>query len=397
MEVGIIGKPSSGKSTFFKAATLAEVEISSRPFTTIKPNHAVGFVKVDCVDKEFNIQCNPREGYCVNGIRFVPIDLIDVAGIIEGAHEGRGLGLQFLNDLNQADVLIHIVDISGSTNEKGELVPPLTHDPIKDVLFLEKEIDYWFLSVVKKGWDKFTRTIRGENQNIKQAIAKQLSGLKVTEEIAEEAIKELKLTHHPTEWSEDDLFALATQLRKKTKPIIIAANKIDVEGAEFNLHKMKQEFPDLTIVPCSAEAELALREAAKNKLIEYTPGTSSFKMISGKITDNQRHALEFMRENVLEKFGSTGVQDILDKTIFDFLKYIAVFPGGLNNLKDKDGRYIPDCFLLKEGSTALDFAFRLHTDIGKNFIKAINVKKKLAVGKDYLLKHRDVIEIKTSA
>ena len=55
MLIGIVGKPSSGKSTFFKASTLAEVEIANYPFTTIKPNHGTGFVKVDCVDKEFNV------------------------------------------------------------------------------------------------------------------------------------------------------------------------------------------------------------------------------------------------------------------------------------------------------------------------------------------------------
>ena len=86
----------------------------------------------------------------------------------------------------------------------------------------------------------------------------------------------------------------------------------------------------------------------------------------------------------------------MNTTVFDFLKYIAVFPGGLNNLQDKDGRYIPDCFLIKGGSTALDFAYRIHTDIGNNFVKAIDVKKKIAVSKDHVLKHRDVIEIKTS-
>ena len=251
MEVGIVGKPSSGKSTFFKAATLAEVEISPRPFTTIKPNHAVGFVKVDCVDKEFKVQCNPREGYCIKGSRFVPVDLIDVAGIIEGAHLGKGLGLSFLNDLNQADALVHIVDVSGSTNEKGELVPPLSYDPIKDVNFLEKEIDMWFLSILNKGWEKFVRTIGKDNQNIKKAIAKQLSGLRVTEDIAEDAIKKLNLTHHPIEWSKEDLFELARELRRKTKPILIAANKIDIEGAKFNLHKMQKEFPELTIIPSS--------------------------------------------------------------------------------------------------------------------------------------------------
>ena len=279
MLIGIIGKPSAGKSTYFKAATLAEVEISSRPFTTIKPNHAIGYVNVDCVDKEFHVQCNPREGYCINGHRFVPVDLIDVAGIIEGAHEGKGLGLSFLNDLNQADVLIHIVDISGSTNEKGELVPPLSYNPLHDVTFLEKEIDYWFLSILTKGWERFARTIGNDNQNIKRSIAKQLSGLRVTEELAEEAIKTLKLVHHPLQWSKDDLFSLARELRRKTKPMVIAANKIDVEGAMLNFHRMQEAFPELTIIPCSAESELALKEAAKHGLIEYISGSDDFTLL----------------------------------------------------------------------------------------------------------------------
>src|SRR3989338_7459591 len=109
MLVGVVGKANVGKSTFFKAATLADVEIANYPFATIKPNHGVGFVKIDCIDKEFNIQCNPREGYCVSGYRFVPVNMIDVAGLVPGAHEGKGMGNQFLDDLNQADVLIHVV------------------------------------------------------------------------------------------------------------------------------------------------------------------------------------------------------------------------------------------------------------------------------------------------
>lgn len=393
----MFGKPSSGKSTFFKGATLAEVEISSRPFTTIKPNHAVGFVKVECVDREFDVQCNPREGYCIDGNRFVPVDLIDVAGLVEDAHQGKGLGLSFLNDLNQADVLIHIIDISGSTNEKGEQVSPLSYDPIKDVKFLEKEIDMWFFGILNRGWEKFTRTVGKDNQDIKKAIAKQLSGLKVDEEIAGEAIKKLKLVHHPVEWSKDDLHGLATELRKKTKPMLIAANKVDVEGAKFNLDKMNEEFPDLTIIPCSAESELALKEAGKKGLIEYVPGGNSFKILNEeKLDDKQKKALEFIKKSVLDEYGGTGVQEVLDRTVFDFLRYIAVFPGGVNNLQDKDGRYIPDCHLMRKGSTALDFAFKIHSDIGNNFIKAIDVKKKIAVSKDHILKHRDVIEIKTS-
>src|SRR3970040_2190760 len=118
MLIGLVGKPSSGKSTFFKAATLAEVDIAPYPFTTIKPNHGVGYVKVDCIDKEMGVQCQPAHGFCLKGQRFVPVELMDVAGLVPGASEGKGLGNQFLDDLNQADVLIHIIDIAGSTNEK---------------------------------------------------------------------------------------------------------------------------------------------------------------------------------------------------------------------------------------------------------------------------------------
>ena len=111
MLIGLVGKPSVGKSTFFKAATLAEVEIASYPFTTIKPNHGVGYVKIDCIDKEFNVQCNPNHGFCIDHKRFVPVELMDVAGLVPGASEGKGLGNQFLDDLRQADVFLHIVEI----------------------------------------------------------------------------------------------------------------------------------------------------------------------------------------------------------------------------------------------------------------------------------------------
>ena len=271
MLIGIVGKPSTGKSTFFKAATLAEVAIASHPFTTIKPNHAVGFVRTKCVEGEFKVKCNPRFGYCINENRFVPIDLIDVAGLIQGSHEGKGLGLSFLSDLNQADALIHIIDISGSTNEKGESVKPLSHDPLKDVKFLEYELDMWYLGIMKKGWEKFARTIQQENQNIKKALAKQLSGLRVTEEIVESVIKKLNLSHHPVDWSESDLKSLASELRKLTKPMIIAANKIDVNGSKYNLDRLKEAFPEYHIFHCSADSELALKEATKKKFIEYIP------------------------------------------------------------------------------------------------------------------------------
>lgn len=386
MIIGLVGKPSAGKSTFFKAATLAEVEIANYPFTTIEANKGITYVKVDCVDKEFNTQCNPRFGYCINNKRFVPVEIIDVAGLVPDAHKGKGKGNQFLDDLRQADVLIHVVDISGSLNANGEEVEKGSYDPLKDIEFLEYELDMWYFQILKKGWDKFSRTIQQEKQDIIKALAKQLSGLKVTEEIVEDSVKNLK-GKNPTEWNEQELKDLATELRKKSKPIIIAANKIDVD-TKNNYEQIK----DKLIIPCSAESELALKEAAKHNLIKYIPGEDSFE-ITGKLNEKQEKALNFIKEKILSKYKTTGVQQVLDKAVFDLLKYIAIFPGGVNKLADSDGNVLPDCFLMPPDSTALDFAYRLHTDFGDNFIKAMDVKKKLPVGKDHKLKHLDVIEI----
>ena len=397
MLIGIVGKPSSGKSTFFKASTLAEVEIANYPFTTIKPNHGTGFVKVDCVDKEFNVECNPKFGYCIGGKRFVPVDMLDVAGLVPGAHEGKGMGSEFLNDLNQADALIHIIDISGSTDEKGEEVPTLSYDPANDIRFLETELDMWYLRLIKKGWEDFVKKTVQEKTELHKALVKHLSGLGVTETLVESLLKKLNVDDDMKKWDDGILKGIAIELRKKTKPMIIACNKIDVPGAEKNFEKLKKEFKDDILIPCSAESELALREAAKRDLIDYIPGENEFKIKNEeKINEKQKKALEFIEQNVLKKYHTTGVQEVLDKAVFDLLKYITVFPGGINKLQDQHGNILPDCFLMPQNSTALDFAFKLHTDIGNNFIKAIDVRSKKPVGKDHLLKNRDVIEIATS-
>ena len=397
MLIGIVGKPSCGKSTFFKAQTLANVEIASYPFTTIKPNHGTGYVRIDCVDKEFNTKCNPRFGYCIDSKRFVPVELLDVAGLVPGAHEGKGMGNQFLDDLNQADVLIHIIDIAGSTNEKGEPVPTLTYDPANDIKFLEHELDMWYLRLIEKGWERFARTVNQERTEINKAVAKQLSSFRVTENLMKKVMEKLSLPLDIMKWDRTILLKIATELRKATKPMLIACNKIDVKGADENFKKLKKEFQGHVLVPCSAESELALREAAKHELIRYIPGDSDFEILhEEKLSDKQKAALNFIKTEMLDKYQSTGVQKVLDMAVFELLKYKAIFPGGVNKLEDQHGNRLPDCFLMPEETTALDFAFKLHTDIGNHFVKAIDVKTRRPVGKDYMLKHRDVIEIATS-
>jgi len=398
MLIGIVGKPNCGKSTFFKALTLAEVEIANYPFATIKPNHGIGFIRVKCVCNEFNTQCNPREGFCLHNTRFVPTELLDVAGLVPGAHKGKGMGNQFLTDLNQADALIHVIDCSGSTNEKGESVDKGSYNPENDILFLEEELDQWYLGILNKGWEKFARQVQQEHRDISKSLAKQLSGLGVDEGLSKATINELNLNKDaPSSWTEEELLNLAREFRKKTKPIIIAANKIDVPGALENYKKLKEKFKDHIIIPCSAESELALKEAAKHKLIDYISGTNKFSFLDeSKLSDKQKEALKFIDATILTKIESTGVQQTIEKAVFELLNYITIFPGGANNLEDQHGNVLPDCFLLKQGSTALDFAYHIHSDIGDKFIRAIDIKTKRTIGKEHILNNRDVIEIITA-
>lgn len=393
MLIGLLGKPSCGKSTFFKACTLADVLIAPYPFATIKPNHGIGYVKIDCIDKEFNVKCNPHKGYCINSKRFVPVDLMDVAGLVEGASEGKGLGNEFLNDLSAADAFIHIVDISGETDSGGKETKG--YDPLKDIEMLENELDLWYIGILNKVWKGFARSIQQTKQELHKAVAKQFSGLKVTEDDVKKILIKGKFnTEKPNEWNDEELKNFCHELRHLTKPMIIAANKIDRPDAARNLKKLKDAYPELMIVPCSADSELSLRLANNAGLIEYIPGEKDFKVLKN-LSDKQKDAINLIKKNVLDKYDSTGVQEVLNKTVFELLKYIAIFPAGVAKLADSKGNILPDCFLLPSGSTALDFAFAIHTDLGKNFIKAIDVRTKQAVGKEHKIKHRDGLEIVT--
>ncbi len=392
MLIGLVGKPSVGKSTFFKAATLAEVEIASYPFTTIKANHGVGYVKIECIDKEFKTKCNPNHGFCIKGNRFVPVDLMDVAGLVQGASEGKGLGNKFLDDLRQADVFIHIVDASGTTDAGGKQTSG--YDPCNDVIFLEDELNKWFNNIMIKIWKSFARKAESENKNFSEAVAKQFSGLKVKEEDVKSVLLKMNFTKKPSQWTDTEIMQFSSELRKYSKPMIIAANKCDLGDASKNIKKMQDRFPEYMIYPCSADSELALREASKAELIEYIPGENNFK-ISGKVNDKQKAALDKIKKDVLELYGGTGVQEVLNLAVFEFLKYVAVFPASASKLADSKGNILPDCFLLPPGSTALDFAYFLHTDFGKNFIRAIDARTKKALGKSYVLKNRDALEIIT--
>ena len=382
IEIGIAGKPNAGKSTFFKAATLADAEIANYPFTTIEPNVGIAHVRVKCVCRELGVDC----GKCVDGWRFIPVKLIDVAGLVPGAHKGRGLGNEFLDNLRQSEGIIQVVDSSGSTDEEGNEVGIGEYDPCRDVEFLQEELEMWIFGLLKRGWERNVRRITMEKKDPVRFLAEQLAGLGFKERHVREAMK--AVGYDISSYGDEELKKFAGELRKRRMKTVVAANKADKAPEEL-LKKLVERY---SAVPTSAVFELTLRLAARNGYIKYLPGDGDFEIIK-PLNRKQEKALESIR-SFLKKFGSTGVQEVINRIVFDVLEYIVVYPvEDENKYTDTKGNVLPDAMLVKKGTTARELAYKIHTDIGESFIYAVDARKKMRVGEDYELKNNDVIKI----
>jgi len=394
--VGIVGKPSSGKTSFTNAACMTDFKVGSYPFTTIEANVGVTHVRTPCACRDFDVTDNPQNSICIEGIRLVPIKLIDVAGLVPGAHEGRGMGNQFLDDLNQADVLIHIVDASGALDSEGQEVDVGTHDPVEDVKFLEEEITEWMLAIVTKDWRRITSRVRTEGAKLDELLLAKLSGLQISRGHILKTIRESGLTAGSADkWSDEDIKQFVSILRRVAKPIIIAANKIDRPNSDENLRRLKEALPDTLVIPVSALAEKALKDLESKGVIKYIPGDDDFELLqSDSLKENELAQLEKIKIDILKKYGGSGVQNILNKAVFEFLDMITVYPvHDANALTDSDGNVLPDVFLVPNGTTAKEFAGIIHTDLMESFIHAIDARTKMRISDKHVLKDHDVIKI----
>lgn len=398
--IGIIGKPSAGKSTFLNAACLTNAKMSELPFTTIEPNKGVAYVKTMCVCKDLNLKDNPKNSYCLNGNRFIPINLLDVAGLVPDAHKGKGLGNRFLNDLIKADILIHIVDISGSLDKSGKRIKIGENDPYEDVVFLENEINLWFKQILEReDWTKFIKSHARERKLFIEELYKRLSGIKINKKQIILALKNSNLEEkNPSLWSEDDLLSFSIKLREISKPILILANKIDKEIGMENYLKLKNKI-ERKIIPCSALAEYFLRKYHEEKIIEYMPGSDDFKILDeNSLNPTELEMLRNIQDKILNPLSETGIQNALNYIVFDILSQICVYPiSDINKFADNNDNVLPDAFLVEQGTLLRNFVRdKIHTDLADHFIFGIDARTKKRLGENYELKHNDIIKIVTA-
>ena len=321
------------------------------------------------------------------GVRFIPVGLIDVAGLVPEAHMGRGLGNQFLDNLRQADAILQVVDASGATDAEGNPVDIGSRDPVKDIEFLQYEMSMWMYGILSRHWEKLKRQAQARDFSLAAAIADVFAGLGVTLENVRDAGEAAGVDLRTA--GEEDLIRFCRELMVRSKPMLIVGNKAD-QAPKVCLDRLEKH----DVIFASAAGELALRMAAEGKFITYPPGDRSFAINPGaNLNAAQRAGLQKVAD-FMQAFNGTGVQQALDAAVFNLLDMIVVFPvEDENKLTDGKGRVLPDAFLMKRGSTPRDLAYQVHTDIGEGFLYAVDAKTGMRVKDSLELKNGDIIKI----
>ena len=395
IKIGLIGKTNTGKTTFFNSATLSSEEISSYPFTTKSPVSGVAHAITLCVHPEFKIQDNPNNSKCLDGWRYIPIELIDLPGLIKDAWKGKGLGNQFLSIAAQSDALLHVVDASGGIDSTGKITEVGTGDPISDFADIEEELIMWYHKILEGNRDKISKLIK-TGTDISDALTDLYRGIGVTK-------IHVKETFHATNLEEKDFDdfnmvdtkKFASYLRKISKPTLIVANKVDVEGADKNFARLRERYNDSIVIPVSGDSEFVLRRAEQKGLIKYSPGSETFEIIkSDELNEKQNNALNFIKQGIMGEYMRTGVQFAIDVAVFKLLKMNSIYPiADEKNLSDKKGRILPDLILLKDGATINDLAKEIHTDLTKGLLYGKDLRYNLRLPTDYQLRDRDVVSL----
>ena len=395
IKIGLIGKTNTGKTTFFNSATLSSEEISSYPFTTKSPMIGIAHAITLCVHSEFKIQDNPNNSKCIDGWRYIPIELIDLPGLIKDAWKGKGLGNQFLSIAAQSDAILHVVDASGGIDSTGKITTAGTGDPVSDFADIEEELSMWYQKILEGNREKVSKLIK-TGSDILDAITDLYRGIGVNKNHVKETLLETNLAETSfDDFDMNDSKKFATYLRKISKPTLIVANKIDIDGADKNFARLRERYNDSIVIPVSGDSEFSLRRAEQKGLIKYIPGSEQFEIIeSDKLNEKQIDALNFIKKGIMGEYMRTGVQFAINVAIFKLLKMNSIYPvADEKNFADKKGNVLPDLILLKNGATINDLAKEIHTDLTKGLIYGKDLRYNLRLPIDYQLRDRDVISL----
>lgn len=313
----------------------------------------------------------------------MPIELLDVAGLVPGAHEGKGLGNKFLDDLRHADALIHVVDVSGTTDAEGKVTRG--YDPSVDIVWLRSEIVQWVLGNLMQKWGSVKRRHIAIKANAVETLQGQFSGYGSTSNVIARTLDRMGLKEPLEHWSDETVAKVVNAFVDEKFPTIIALNKIDHADADKNIAKIAQMQDPDTIVLCSAISEVFLRRLAKQGYVRYKEGDEFVDTREDLIEDGDptggglkemdeklKTRVENLKDLVLYRFGSTGVNKVLTKAA-ELLGLTPVFPvKNIHNFSSGDNHsdaVFRDCVLVKKGTTVAEVARKVMGDAPLAFVE----------------------------
>ncbi len=317
LHCGIVGLPNVGKSTLFNALTQATIAAENYPFCTIDPNVGVVPVPDNRMDKLAVI---------VNPERVLPttIEFVDIAGLVEGASKGEGLGNQFLGNIRETDAIAHVVRCFEDENVvhvAGKI------DPLGDIEVINTELALADMATVEKALQRAAKASKSGN---KEELAKKHALEKVIAHLDNgDAVRSLDL-------SEEEILLIKELCLITLKPVLYIANVQD-DGFENNpfLDKVKafaaKEGSKVVAVCAAIEAEIVQLDEEEKQ--------------------------EFLEDLGLEEPGLNRVV----RATYNLLNLSTYFTAGVKEVR---------AWTIKKNATAPQAAGVIHTDFEKGFIRA---------------------------